>query len=128
MKILEYYRKNELYEEFLKPNKIDYSRIFSRKLLPDEAILSRKNNMFYIIEYKSKENVRFVYEDLQSCNFRNKQYRKLFESLNLTVRYIYIISDYFKKKEYKDVLEYVKSVGCYYFFNELPMEFLGLPV
>lgn len=128
MKTLECYHKNELYEKLLKRNKIDYSKILSRKLLPDEAILSIKDNILYIVERKSQENMRFVYEDLQACNFRNQQYKKLFEPLNISVKYAYVLNSYFKRKEYKDVLNYVKSVGCYYFFNELPMEFLGLPV
>lgn len=128
MKIAEYYHKGELYTRLLRRNKIDYSKILSRKLLPDEAILAIENNILYIIEHKSQEAIRFVYEDLQARDFRNQQYKKLFEPLDIAVKYIYIISDYFKRKEYKDVLEYVKSVGCYYFFNELPMEFLGLPV
>jgi len=127
MKSLEYYQKNELYKKLLDPNKIDYSKILSRKLLPDKAILSTKDKILYIIEHKSQENTRFVYEDLQTCNFKNQQYKKLFAPLDIAVKYVYILSDYFKKKEYKDTLDYVKSVGCYYFFNELPMEFLDSP-
>ncbi|MFH0838786.1 MAG: hypothetical protein V1893_01185 [Candidatus Omnitrophota bacterium] len=127
MKTFEYYQGNELYKKILKPYKIDYSKILSRKLLPDEAILSTKDNVLHIIERKSQENTRFVYEDLQACNFRNQQYKKLFAPLGIEVKYVYILSDYFKKKEYKDVLDYVKSVGCYYFFNEIPLDFLGLP-
>ncbi|MBU4311681.1 MAG: hypothetical protein KJ706_03055 [Candidatus Omnitrophica bacterium] len=127
MGTLEYYQKNELYKKLLEPNKIDYSKILSRKLLPDEAILSIKDKVLCIVERKSHENTRFVYEDLQACNFRNQQYKKLFAPLDIAVKYVYILSDYFRKKEYKDVLDYVKSVGCYYFFNKLPMEFLDCP-
>jgi len=127
MKTLEYYKKNELYKKLLEPNKINYSKILSRKLLPDEAILSVKDKVLYIIERKSQENTRFVYEDLQACNFRNQQYKKLFALLGIAVKYIYILSNYFKKRDYKDILEYVKSVDCYYFFNELPRKFLGCP-
>mgnify|MGYP001591475146 CR=1 FL=1 len=36
-------------------------------------------------------------------------------------------NDWFGKKEYKDVLEFVRLVGCYYFFHEIPLDFLGLP-
>jgi len=127
MKTFEYYQKNELYK-LLKRNKIEYSKILSRKLLPDEAILSTKDNALYVIERKSQENTRFVYEDLQACNFRNQQYKKLFAPLAIEVKYVYILNDWFSDPKYKDVLDYVKSVGCYYFFNELPMEFLGLPL
>src|SRR3989338_7077601 len=102
MKSLEYYQGNEIYKKLLEPNKVDYSKILSRKLLPDDAILSTKDRILYLVERKSQEDVRFVYEDLQACNFRNQQYRKLFAPLGIAIRYIYILSDYFKKKEYKD--------------------------
>ena len=117
MKSLEYYQKNDLYKKLLEPNKIDYSKILSRKLLPDEAILSSEDKILYIVERKSQENTRFVYEDLQACNFRNQQYKKLFALLGIAVKYVYILSGYFKKKEYRDILDYVESVGCHYFFN-----------
>ena len=38
-----------------------------------------------------------------------------------------VLNKWFEKPEYKDVLEYVKSVGCYYFFYTIPFDFLGLP-
>ena len=59
---------------------------------------------------------------------KNKQYKKLLTPLNISVKYVCVLNDWFKKKEYKSVLDYVKSVGCYYFFNELPLDFLDLPV
>jgi len=46
----------------------------------------------------------------------------------LKVKYVYVLSDWFKHKSYKDVLDYINSVGCHYFFEILPFDFLGLPV
>lgn len=68
-----------------------------------------------------------VDEKLQTCDFKNKQYNKLLAPLRISVKYVYILSDWFKKDVYKDVLRYVNSVGCHYFFYELPLDFLGLP-
>ena len=48
--------------------------------------------------------------------------------LNIEVEYIYILNDWFRKSEYKDVLDYVISVGCQYYFHYLPLQKLGLPV
>lgn len=31
-------------------------------------------------------------------------------------------------KKYKDVLDYIISVGCGYYFNYIPLSALGLPV
>ena len=57
-----------------------------------------------------------------------KQYQKLLSHLNIEVEYIYLLSDWFKKSEYKDVLDYIISVRCAYYFGYIPLEKLGLPV
>lgn len=126
--VAEFYPKNKLYKNLLEPKGIDYSKIISKRLLPDEAILILKDNTLFIIEIKFQEVAGSVDEKLQTCDFKNREYKKLLAPLNISVRYTYVLSDWFKNPSYKDVLDYVKSVGCYYFFNELPMEFLGLPV
>ena len=59
---------------------------------------------------------------------KKKQYKKIFSRLNIEVEYIYLLSDWFKKPEYKDVLDYIISVGCGYYFNYIPLYKLGLPV
>lgn len=126
-KIAELYQKNKLYKNLLEPNGINYSKIVSKKLLPDDAILIIKDKTLFIIEIKFQEVAGSVDEKLQTCDFKNKQYTKLLSPLNIAVKYTYILSDWFKDERYKDVLKYVHSVGCYYFFNELPLSFLGLP-
>ena len=126
-KIAELYQKHKLYKNLLEPNNIDYSTIISKKLLPDEVVLILKDKNLYIIEIKFQKVAGSVDEKLQTCDFKNKQYKKLLAPLGITVKYVYVLNDWFVKNEYKDVLDYVKSVGCYYFFNELPLDFLNLP-
>ena len=121
------YQKHDLYKNLLKPSKIDYSKILSKKLLPDEAILVKKDNILFIVEIKFQMVTGSVDEKLQTCDFKNKQYNKLLFPLGISVKYVYVLSDWFKKPEYKDVLEYIACVGCHYFFNEVPLRFLGLP-
>jgi hypothetical protein len=126
-KVAEFYGKNKLYKNLLEPNNIEYSVIISKKLLPDEAILILAGKTLYIIEIKFQEVAGSVDEKLQTCDFKNKQYNKLLAPLGISVKYVYILSDWFKKDVYRDVLKYVESVGCFYFFHELPLSFLGLP-
>ena len=126
-KVAEFYPKNKLYKNLLQPRNIEYPKIISKRLLPDEAILILKDKTLFIIEIKFQEVAGSVDEKLQTCDFKNKQYKKLLAPLGISVKYVYVLSDWFKNPAYKDVLNYVESVGCYYFFNELPMEFLGLP-
>lgn len=121
------YRKNALYT-FLREQGVDYKHFISKRLLPDDAIYVVKDNTIYIIEVKFQIVAGSVDEKLQTCDFKKKQYQKLFSSLNYEVEYIYVLSDWFKKEEYKDVRDYIISVGCHYYFEYLPLEKLGLPV
>ncbi len=121
------YRKNALYV-FLKEQGIDYKVYITKKLLPDDAIYVIKDNTVNIIEVKFQVVAGSVDEKLQTCDFKKKQYQKLFSSLNYEVEYMYVLSDWFRKKEYKDVRDYIVSVGCRYYFEYLPLHELGLPV
>ncbi len=121
------YKKNALYK-FLESEEVNYKKILSKKLLPDEALYVIVNNTLFVIEVKFQKVAGSVDEKLQTCDFKRKQYAKLMAPLNIEVEYIYILSDWFKKPEYKDVLDYIISVGCQYYFGYLPLQKLGLPV
>lgn len=119
--------KHKLYK-WLESKGVDYCKYISKKLLPDEALYVIVNNTLYIIEMKFQEVAGSVDEKLQTCDFKRKQYARLMAPLNIEVEYIYILCDWFRKPEYKDVLDYVISVGCQYYFEYLPLQKLGLPV
>lgn len=121
------YRKFGLYK-YLDSRGIDYRNFISKRLVPDEAIYVLKNNTLFVIEIKFQHVAGSVDEKLQTCDFKKKQYKKLMAPLNIDVEYIYILSDWFRKPEYKDSLDYVISVGCYFYFEYLPLEKIGLPV
>lgn len=121
------FKKNGLYK-FIETKGVNYKKILSKKLLPDEAIYVIINNTLFIIEVKFQKVAGSVDEKLQTCDFKRKQYAKLMASLNIEVEYIYILSDWFRNPAYKDVLDYIISVGCQYYFKYLPLQKLGLPV
>jgi len=122
------FKKYELYK-YLEKNGIEYKKFISKRLLPDDAIFVIANNTMHIIEIKFQEVAGSTDEKLQTCDFKIKQYRKLLSRLNIEVKYIYILNDWFKKDEYKDVLDYIISVdGCFYYFNYLPLHKIGLPI
>lgn len=126
IKIATLFQKSSLYKDLLIPNGIDYKKIISKKMLPDDAILVHSTSTLFIIEKKFQSCAGSVDEKLQTCDFKKKQYTKLLQPLNIKVEYCYFLSDWFLKEEYKDVKEYIASVGCRYFFNEIPLEYLGL--
>lgn len=121
------FKKNALYK-FLDFRKVDWRSILSKKLLPDDSIYVICNNTFFIIECKFQRVAGSVDEKLQTCDFKKKQYKKLLAQLNMDVEYIYLLSDWFKQKQYQDVLNYITSVDCSYYFEYIPLTKFGLPV
>jgi hypothetical protein len=111
--------KHELYR-YLKSKNIDYTTLISKKLLPDEAFVDVENSCLVIYEKKFQQTAGSADEKPQTCAFKIWEYRKIAAALGLKdVTYTYIFNEWFKKPEYKDMLEYIKSVdGCDYFFWE----------
>lgn len=122
------FKKHGLYV-YLEEKGIDYTKILSRKILPDDAIFVLVNNTFHILEIKFQSEAGSTDEKLQTCDFKLKQYRKLLAQLNVEVAYIYILNEWFMRPEYQDVLDYIISIpNCYYYFNYLPLNKIGLPI
>ena len=118
--------KHDFYKLILEPAGIDWRDYISKRLLPDEALLNFANNTVYIIEKKFQRDSGSVDEKLQTCDFKKKQYQKLFSDTDYNVEYLYVCNDWFTHPSYRDVHEYIHSVGCHIFFNEIPLKFLNL--
>lgn len=117
--------KNHLYK-FLDGEGVDWKRIISAQLLPDEACLSLKGNVLTIVEKKWQETSGSVDEKLQTCGFKIRQYTRLMEPLGLKIKYVYLLNDWFSHPRYHDVLDYIRQVGADYHFKSLPLELLEL--
>ena len=125
--VAQIYKKHDFYR-FLKSKSINWKEIISKKILPDDSIYVIINNTLFIIECKFQQVAGSVDEKLQTCDFKKKQYQKLVSRLNIDVEYIYLLSDWFRDPRYKDVLDYIISVNCYYYFEYIPLARFGLPV
>lgn len=121
------FKKYKFYD-FLEEYGIDWKEIISKRLLPDDCIFVIINNTLFVIECKFQQVAGSVDEKLQTCDFKKKQYQKLLSRANIDVEYVYLLSDWFRKPEYKDVLDYIISVRCQYYFEYIPLKKLGLPV
>lgn len=118
--------KNKIYSCFLEPNGINYAHYNSKKWLPDECFIHLDDSVSYIIEKKFQNCDGSVDEKLPSCHFKRLEYEKLFTPLNFRVEYLYVFNDWFLKEKYRDTLEYIEMMNCRFFFNEIPLAFLGL--
>lgn len=118
--------KNNLYKKFLEKKHIDYRNFNSKKWLPDEAFYNIQEKTIYIIEKKYQQTSGSVDEKLPNCDFKKKEYQKLFTPLNISVKYIYVFNNWFKNPQYNDVLQYILDTNCEYYYNEIPFDALGL--
>lgn len=121
------FNKHKFYS-FLEEYDINWKEIISKKLLPDDCIFVIINNTLFVIECKFQQVAGSVDEKLQTCDFKKKQYQKLLAKANIEVEYVYLLSDWFKNTVYQDVLDYIHSVRCQYYFEYIPLAKLGLPV
>mgnify|MGYP001160890404 CR=1 FL=1 len=122
--VAEYFEKHGLYKYYLEPNGVDWEDHISSKLLPDSALLVGET--MYIIEKKYQETSGSVDEKLQTCVFKKQQYEKLLDQIGVSVEYVYVFNDWFDQPRYNDVLEFIMDSGCFYYFNEIPLEDIGL--
>lgn len=127
-KVAELYKKQSFYNSLLVKLNINWRDYISKQLLPDDCIFVIIKNTVYIIECKHQQVAGSVDEKLQTCDFKKKEYKKLLSKANLEVQYIYLLDDWFRDPRYKDVLDYIQSVNCDYFFEYIPLYKLGLPV
>lgn len=122
------FKKYKFYNVFLCELGIDWRQHISKQLLPDDSIYVMVNNTLFIIECKHQEVAGSVDEKLQTCDFKRKQYQKLLAPANIEVEYMYLLDNWFRDPKYKDVLDYIISVNCQYYFEYIPLKKLGLPV
>ena len=101
--------KNKLYK-YLEKNKIDWTKIISRKLLPDEAYYNPKTKEFIIYEKKYQQTEGSADEKPQTCGFKIWEYKKLGKAIGAEkVTYIYLLSSWFAQNKYRDMLEYIRN-------------------
>ena len=118
--------KHAFYKKILELEGIEWQDYISKRLLPDEAFLNFSNNTVYIIEKKFQHDSGSVDEKLQTCDFKKKQYQKLLQDIPYDIEYLYVCNDWFRQDSYRDEHDYIHSVGCHIFFNEIPLDFVGL--
>ena len=107
--------KHNLYK-YLTSIGVDWTTLISKKLLPDEAYFNPATKEFNIYEKKFQHTAGSADEKPQTCGFKIHQFRKLGKAMGAEkVTYTYLLSEWFAKPEYKDMLDYIKTIdGCDY--------------
>lgn len=119
-------QKRNLYSMFLEPNGIDYRTVNSKQWQPDECFINFEHRIAFVIEKKFQNSSGSVDEKLPGCHFKKLEYEKLFHPLGYAVEYLYVFNDWFHDPRYRDTLDYIREMGCHYYFNEIPLDFLRI--
>ena len=82
---------------------------------PDEAYIDLERNIVFIIEKKFQQKSGSVDEKLQTGCFKQSHYKELFP--NFKIYYMYCLSDWFKRKQYESVLNYLTNGGIPVFWG-----------
>ena len=93
--------------------------IWSKELRPDQVMII--GNTINILEAKTQNGAGSVDEKLQTCDFKKKQFERLFTGL-YRVEYVYLLDDWFLDNKYRDVKWYITASGCRYFFAKQPYD------
>lgn len=121
--------KKRLYSVLLEPRGVKGEEILSKLLLPDDALWLEKEQRLIVIEKKFQKTAGSVDEKLQTCDFKLRQYQRLAKAIGGTAEYYYVLErSWFDKPAYADVYAYAREKGCDVFFDEIPLDRLGLPV
>ena len=83
---------------------------------PDEVVVVDKK--VFIIEKKFQNGPGSVDEKIQTAGFKTSHYQSMFPSYR--VHYIYCLSDWFKRPEYKSVLAYLDTQSVPVFWGQDP--------
>ena len=107
--------KNSLYR-YMKSKGLNWEDYISRRILPDEAYLDYDADELRIYEKKFQQTSGSADEKPQTCGFKLHQFKKIGKAIGAEkVTYTYLLSSWFAKPEYKDMLDYIKSIeGCDY--------------
>lgn len=117
---------------FLKQRNIDWENYVSRLLQPDNCLYVPETNTIFIIECKTQKVKGSVDEKLQTCDFKLEYYTHLLEDTKLKVEFVFLLDKkWFASEEnwkkYQDVYKYIEERNCRYFFDVIPLKYLGLP-
>lgn len=132
--------KSRLYEvlkNLADENSISWTNPLSANLEPDTAFLNLETKTLHILEKKAMKVSGSVDEKLQTFPFKIRQYRKLLdglllESQEIKIHFAYILSFWFQRPGYADVLEYMREHNVEYWIQEseddwsLPISIMGL--
>ena len=121
-----YCPKHSFYKKFLKVNGINWKKRISSQLLPDIVFVNHQKKIIYFGDDKYQKGHGSADEKIQTANYKHYVLSKLCKGLGYEIDYFYLLNDWFLKEKYDDLKEYLDLHNFKYYFNEIPLEHVGL--
>ena len=84
-------------------------KVLSKLINPDAFIISKKPKALTIFEKKWQQSSGSVDEKIQTAPFKVQMFEKLLKNFNIPVRYQYLLSNWFRNAQYRNVKEYYED-------------------
>jgi hypothetical protein len=121
-----YCPKYSFYKKFLKVNGIDWRDRISKQLLPDIVFVNYQTKTIYFGDNKFQKGPGSADEKIETAHYKHFVLSELCEDLGYKIDYFYLLNDWFLQKKYNTVKKYLDLYGYKYYFNEIPIEHVGL--
>jgi hypothetical protein len=119
--------QNKFSTLFLRQKGINDRALNSKRWNPDEAFINELDKTVYIIEKKFQHTSGSVDEKLATFPFKIREYKRLLEPIDYNLVYMYLLSsNWFNAPKYKDYYDYMDELDCPYYFDNLPLNAIGL--
>ena len=110
----------------MKVNGINWKNRISSQLLPDIVFVNFQKKIIFFGDDKFQKAPGSADEKIQTAHFKHFVLSKLCRGLGYEIDYFYLLNDWFLRKKYDDLKEYLDLYDFKYYFNEIPLEHVGL--
>jgi hypothetical protein len=91
------------------------------KLWPDEALYIAGSDTLFIVEKKNQTVGGSTDEKIQTAVYKVYYYNMLLEGTGIKLKFMYLLSDWFRDEKYELVIDWLADNGVAVYFEEIPL-------
>jgi hypothetical protein len=91
------------------------------RLRPDEAIYVAESDTLFIVEKKNQTVGGSTDEKIQTAVYKVYYYNMLLEGTGIKLKFMYLLSDWFRDEKYELVIDWLADNGVAVYFEEIPL-------
>lgn len=112
--------QNKIYD-FLKNKETIVQPPRVGRLRPDEALYVAETDTLFIVEKKNQTVGGSTDEKIQTAVYKVHYYNMLLEGTGIKLKFMYLLSDWFRNEKYELVIDWLQDNGVAVYFEEIPL-------